>query len=219
MDKKTLLSGVMLACMIGVILLAMFSKLSLIVGVDNFSFSLSHCLLPLLGSLFGVTGCFALFSSLFAVRFISGALHFAYCGVPTLCASLAWTRYARLLNLFIPAVAMILFVAHPVGSQAMAYACFWFIPMIIALFKLNNRFFTALASTFLAHAVGSVMHLYVVNSMTPAAWMQLIPVVALERLIAAMGMYVVITSAHMLLNFVVHAVKSKQYKRSESVLH
>jgi hypothetical protein len=153
------------------------------------------------------------------VRFISGALHYAYFGIPTLCASLAWTKSARILNIFIPAVAIILFVIHPVGSQAMAYACFWFIPMIIALFKLNNRFFTALASTFLAHAAGSVIHLYFVNSMTPTAWMQLIPVVVLERLIAAMGMYVVITLVHMLFNFAINVIKNRQYKSSESALH
>src|SRR2546430_1999084 len=50
-------------------------------------------------------------------------------------------------------------------------------------------FLQALGSAFIAHAVGSVIWLYTVG-MTPAAWLGLIPVVFVERMLCAAGMTV-----------------------------
>ncbi len=51
----------------------------------------------------------------------------------------------------------------------------------------KNIFLHSLTSTFIAHAVGSVIWLYA-TPMTPEFWYALIPVVAVERLVIASGM-------------------------------
>src|SRR5207237_10360114 len=84
---------------------------------------------------------------------------------------------------------MALFIVHPIGSQAFMYSFYWLIP--IGLFGLARKtlFLEALGSTFVAHAVGSVIWLYTVPT-TAGMWVGLIPIVAVERLLFAMGMVV-----------------------------
>jgi hypothetical protein len=81
---------------------------------------------------------------------------------------------------------MILFISNPASSAAFLYSFFWLIPVLLFLTKNNNIFFAALSSTFVAHAVGSVMWLYATN-MPAEQWLALVPVVAFERLVAALG--------------------------------
>jgi hypothetical protein len=57
----------------------------------------------------------------------------------------------------------------------------------------------ALTATFIAHAVGSTIWIYS-QPTTPAFWLALIPIVALERLIYAVG----ITVMHSALAQIVH---------------
>jgi hypothetical protein len=89
----------------------------------------------------------------------------------------------------LPLLCMALFVSHPVGAAAAPYAFYWFIPMIIAMMRTENIWLHSLASTFTAHAVGSVIWLYTMP-MTPAAWLALIPLVACERILYASGIVV-----------------------------
>ncbi|MFA5074979.1 MAG: hypothetical protein WC436_02640 [Candidatus Babeliales bacterium] len=137
-------------------------------------------------------------------------LFFKYCfiskcvtfGLPTLLSTLCWsvsikqkisnTKFIKLLNfvlkVLLPIMCIILFTLHPEGNKAYIYSFYWFIPMIIYFLNkfrfYNSHFLTALATTFVAHAVGSVIWLYTVP-MTAFMWMSLIPVVAIERLIFA----------------------------------
>jgi hypothetical protein len=106
----------------------------------------------------------------------------------------------RRYSLVIPIVAMALFVLNPVGSQAWAYSLYWLIPIICALAKPNSLFFKALGATFMAHCMGSIVWLYLVNPMTPELWMALIPVVAMERFSFAIGITVSFVAVNALLN-------------------
>lgn len=91
----------------------------------------------------------------------------------------------------LPLICMFLFIVHPVGGQASVYSFYWFIPMIITIMERKTLFAHALASTFIAHAVGSVMWLYTTSGMTAALWLGLIPLVALERVAFATGIVAV----------------------------
>ncbi len=95
----------------------------------------------------------------------------------------------------LPALGIILFALGPNGAISYwYYALYWLIPAIIAYADTNNLFLRSLGATFTAHAVGSVAFLYAFAP-NPALWGALIPVVAVERLIFALGIsasYVVI---------------------------
>jgi hypothetical protein len=55
----------------------------------------------------------------------------------------------------------------------------------------KSLFLQSLASTFIAHAVGSVIWVYA-NPMTPQMWTGLIPVVFVERMVIAAGLVLAI---------------------------
>lgn len=124
------------------------------------------------------------------------------------------------IRLLLPLACMALFIMHPVGAQAFIYSFYWLIPVVLYFVPSSapsfassygghgkasvsakattdttagrpyqSLFLTALGSTFIAHAVGSVIWCYTVP-MTPAMWLGLIPVVALERTLFALGMVV-----------------------------
>lgn len=82
------------------------------------------------------------------------------------------------------------FMAHPVGAQAWVYSVYWLIPVLLYVIRKKSLFLEALGSTFIAHAVGSVIWIYA-DPITPHAWLALIPVVFIERLIFASGIVVV----------------------------
>ncbi len=101
-------------------------------------------------------------------------------------------------NLFIPLLCMILFIAHPQGRIAWYYSLYWLIP-ILAVFKKKRLIFNALGATFTAHAVGSVIFLYAFN-LPAAVWISLIPIVAVERGLFALGIWVSYPAFNTLLN-------------------
>lgn len=182
-----------ISAIIAVVLCALFgsayiAKINSIWGMPHAKFSFAQSLMPLVGMFFGLFGSWGLFCVMFGLR-ISGLISSAYFGLPTLCASLCWATSNKVIRIGIPAISMLLFALHPIGRQAVPYTFYWFIPILCAFARSNNKFLTAVASTFTAHAVGSVLHIYFINAMTPALWMALIPVVARERLIFALGMY------------------------------
>jgi len=100
--------------------------------------------------------------------------------------------------LFVPAIAMLLFIVHPIGSQAWYYSLYWLIPIIAYLLP-NNLFIRSLGSTFMAHAVGSIAFLYTFATV-PSYWIALIPIVAMERLLFAAGIAVSFVALNTLLD-------------------
>lgn len=88
----------------------------------------------------------------------------------------------------IPLLCAMLFIVHPVGGQAWVYTLYWLIPPA-ALLLSSNLFLRSLGATFTAHSIGSVIWLYAFPS-TPAFWLALIPIVAVERILFAIGISV-----------------------------
>lgn len=87
--------------------------------------------------------------------------------------------------LAVPVLAIMAFVANPVGREVWYFSLFWLIP-IVAFFKRDNLYIKSLGSTFMAHAVGGAAWVWAL-SLPAAAWKALIPVVAFERLAFALG--------------------------------
>ena len=178
---------------LGVLYLASYFKITGMHGSFGSFFSIANIIAPLVGAFAGMTGSFAVFGSSFIVRLISApflSIANPCYHLPSLCASLYWSGHRAVIRVGIPLLCMGLFIAHPIGWQAAPYALFWLIPIAIHLLGCQQLFLTALGSTFTAHAVGSVVYLYIITPMTPQAWLALIPIVPFERLIFASGMVI-----------------------------
>jgi len=186
-------------------------KFCTLIGKSFAYFSGMLFVAPLLGAFFSSPVAIVLTGLLVTTK----ALLFCYPvtgGIPTLFATLAWSthtqisqeksRYAHLFYFLVhaalPALCMIIFMTHASVGQGYVYALYWLIPIALyfshLFFKINSIFTVALSSTFIAHAVGSTLWLFTVP-MKPEQWLSLIPVVALERLITALGMMLLLLIA------------------------
>lgn len=81
---------------------------------------------------------------------------------------------------------MTLFIVHPIGGQAYYYSFYWLIPMAL-YFVPVSIISRSLSSTFVAHAIGSVVWLYFRN-LGVEVWQMLMPIVIIERMFMASGM-------------------------------
>lgn len=165
-------------------------KISFIIGSFAASFSAAAIALPVAGSFVGAFGSSLIVATALVVRLLLGSsfsLHFLAYYIPGLFSAYYWSSQSALIRVATPALCMIAFCLHPTGSAAWMYSLYWLIPVALYLKKDNSVLTTALGSTFVAHAVGSVIWLYSVP-MAPSAWMALIPMVALERSIFTLGM-------------------------------
>ncbi|MFA6489611.1 MAG: hypothetical protein WCT52_02915 [Candidatus Micrarchaeia archaeon] len=123
---------------------------------------------------------------------------------PMLFAALYFAKYGKgkLVQAAVPLACMALFIAHPVGSQAWQYSLYWLIPAAVLMLP-ENLFLRSLGSTFTAHAIGGIIWLYFIPT-TAAFWMMLIPIVAFERTLFALG----ITGSYFALNTVLSKVEA-----------
>ena len=104
-----------------------------------------------------------------------------------------------------PLLCMALFLLHPAGREAWIFSLFWLIPIVISLTSLKKGIFTsALGATFAQHGVGSIIFLYTFN-IKAGVWFSLIPVVAMERLLFALG----ITMSYLAFNMLLTKLKTK----------
>lgn len=174
-----------------VVLLSGMVKFSFILGSSRGFFSLTDAFSPLAGFLgIAFTVAVSLMRSTVSFYLYGSVLNSFFYHIPTFVGSLYWTSLKNKIALVVPVFSMIAFAINPVGIQAMPYTFYWFIP--IAIYFLNPRsfFLHALSSTFITHAVGSVIYLYTHN-LTVAHWYALIPVVLIERLLLASAMSLV----------------------------
>lgn len=104
-------------------------------------------------------------------------------------------RHVRLAAV-VPLLCMALFIMHPIGGGAWVYSLYWLIPAIALVFP-RNLLLKSFGATFTAHAVGSTLFLYSFPT-TSAFWLGLIPTVAFERTMFAIG----IAASFIALNFV-----------------
>jgi hypothetical protein len=179
---------------------ASFLKVSFLFGSSCIWFSGINMVLPLSGAFGGVFGAGLVFlvrQLLHIMFFKTISLSFLALCIPGFCASLYWSTRSFFVHVLLPLTCVILFIIHPIGSQAFVYSFYWLIPAVFYFIPRKSLFLTALGSTFIAHAVGSVIWCYTAFS-TPAMWMGLIPVVAFERTAFALGMVV----AHQLFSFI-----------------
>jgi hypothetical protein len=176
----------------GLIGLSSLVKFSWMVGSHISFFSGINIMAPLSGAFGGVFGSIASFALRTLIHFFLFGVLSVKCltlGIPNFFASLYWGTTHWLIRVGLPLTCMMLFWAHPVGLAAGAYALYWLVPVAVHCLARKHVFFEALGSTFVAHAVGSVIWLYVMP-MTSGVWLALIPVVAIERLLFATGMVI-----------------------------
>lgn len=106
--------------------------------------------------------------------------------------------------LAVPVLAIIVFLAHPIGRQIPYYTLFWVIPLIAYRFR-NNLYLKSLGATFTAHAVGGMMWIWAFN-LKAVVWQGLIPVVIAERLLFAAG----ITASYLAVKYTLSYLASKK---------
>ncbi len=173
--------------------LASIFKVSCIIGSYTAWFSMLALVMPLTGAWAGIAGSSTVFGLGLIVRMLmtgfSLPLHYLAYHIPGLFAAYYWASPSWLIRVCVPVSCMILFIVHPVGSQAWPYAMYWWIPVALTMGNQKSLFSLALGSTFTAHAVGSVIWLYTMP-MAAAHWLGLIPVVCVERFTFAFGMVI-----------------------------
>ena len=152
------------------------------------SFTLFDLFAPITGALLGpVLGIVSVFAITVVNFFYTGG-EFSTGAIirlfPILFAVYYFAKKDRS-NIAIPALAILVFWAHPVGREVWYYALFWLIP-IAAYFRRDILFVRALGSTFTAHAVGGALWIWFIG-LPAGVWISLIPVVAVERLLFAAG--------------------------------
>jgi hypothetical protein len=99
-------------------------------------------------------------------------------------------------HLLIPIIAIAAFTIHPIGRSVWYFSFYWLIPIGCYVARDRSVLARALGATFTAHAVGGALWIYFFN-LPKEVWISLIPVVAAERLLFALGiaaMYVAINN-------------------------
>lgn len=119
--------------------------------------------------------------------------------LPMLFAVLYFSRKG-VFNLVIPVLAIIAFIAHPIGWTVWYYTLFWTIPIIAYFFRDRFIFARALGATFTAHAVGGALWIWAF-ALPAKVWISLIPIVAMERGFFAIGICVSFVLVNNLLAF------------------
>ncbi|HEX4068529.1 MAG TPA: hypothetical protein VHX42_00365 [Candidatus Babeliales bacterium] len=202
-----------IASYIGIAKISGLMKVSFLVGSQMVWFSASNAVLPLAGAFGGVAGSglvFLIRQLIHLLFFKTISLSFlAFC-VPGLCASLYWATQHYTIRLLLPLMCMVLFVIHPVGAEAFVYSLYWLIFVILFFIKKKSLFLEALGSTFIAHAVGSVIWLYTVP-MAATTWVALMPLVLFERIAFALGMVIVHYMLSSIFNLIDKASHEKKY--------
>lgn len=133
-------------------------------------------------------------ASAFFVRFLNVALFHQRLDwltiirfLPTMLAAAYFGLKTKKTAIVFP-VCIALFLLNPIGRQAWMYSLIWLIPFA-ATFGKKRLVLNSLGATFTAHAVGSIIFLYMFG-LTPAIWIALIPVVFMERGLFTLGIWV-----------------------------
>jgi hypothetical protein len=209
-----------LSSTIGLVLLLIlqYFPISYIIGSVFGFFSLHNIVTPLL-ALFGgmwFTGAIMALKTLFLLA--KGKLFGAILvnTLPGLCANAYWIIPPIIGHLVLPIACIAAFLAHPVGYGAGFYTLYWLVPIIVYGANFRSFYARALSSTFVAHAVGSVLWLYLMTPMISATWIGMIPVVFFERVMLAAGMtmvyYAVCSATELITQLIGHSYPSLNKK-------
>lgn len=108
--------------------------------------------------------------------------------------------------LVIPAVAILVFLANPVGMQAWYFPLLWLIPFAAWPFRKKFLLARSLQTTFVSHSVGGAIWIWAFPT-TAVFWTALIPMVLLERSIFTLGM----SASYILMNNLLTLVPFKNF--------
>jgi len=203
MKNNILRNSFLLGVILGVMYVTSKININFVFGEHSFGLTGMSLLFPILGSLIALPQSLMLIVFFYFIKMLfGGAITF---GIPTFLATANWTlnfsetksKHKTIvaagkffLQIILPLTCIVLFIAHPQGRGAILYSFYWFIPVICfvlhTVFKKSWTFSTALSSTFIAHAIGSIIALYT-RSIPTQTWLTLIPLVAIERMIFASG--------------------------------
>src|SRR3989344_3695493 len=169
--------------------LALNIKLTNLAG-SKAAFTLFDSFAPISGAFLGATWGVV---SVVAMQFVNLLLHgasnldigFIIRLIPTAFAVIYFSRKTKL-NLIIPLLAMVVFIAHPIGRTVWYYSLFWLIPVAAYYFRDKSLIAKSLGAAFAAHSVGGALWIWAFN-LPAAVWINLIPVVIIERLLFAAG--------------------------------
>lgn len=201
------------------IVVSHYCSFSFFVGSHSLHISPFLAFVPLIGSLWGVRGSLGFFGFWGFYKYAFRGVAITG-GIPTLLATLSWTSNQEnklgmsfLLHVLFPLTCIALFCCHPVGRYAWPYAMYWFIPVVVYAWKKNDNLIAcALQSTFVAHAAGSIMWLFL-RPLSPVSWLSLIPVVAAERLVLACMMVIAYKIGMSLISCVCNCTYKKELIR------
>lgn len=125
--------------------------------------------------------------------------------IPPLFAVLYFSRKTKL-NILIPLLAIVSFNVNPVGRSVWYYSLYWLIPIVCYFWRDRSLLTKSLGATFTAHAVGGAIWIHVF-ALPKAVWVGLIPIVAAERLLFAVGIAVM----YVLINNLVNVLVQKRF--------
>ena len=166
------------------LLISHFLHFNWIIGSFSAHFSCIHLILPAFIKHFGIIGAVFLYTQdLFNV---SNIIPFLAAKSGMIYSGYIYKRIGFFNSVIIPALCMMLFMVHPIGSTVFFYSFYWFIPMILYAFFRKHLFAQALISAFVAHALGSLVWLYCYQ-LAGIYWIAALPVVPFERCLIAMG--------------------------------
>lgn len=211
MKKKYQISNIKKDKLVSLVVFIALGLLALQVPVNNLAgsgakFTLFDLFAPtagaFLGSWFGVVAVFAM-----------GAVNLLFNGVmdngsvirlfPILFG--VWFFAKRDIKfLIVPILAIISFNLNEVGRSVWYYSLFWTIPLVVYPAVKKSLVARALASTFVAHSVGGAIWIWAFN-LPASVWQGLVPVVALERSMMALG----ICASYILLNNIAFHLKNR----------
>lgn len=123
---------------------------------------------------------------------------------PMLFAVLYFAKKGKF-NFIIPVIAIVAFVIHPIGRTVWYFSLFWTIPIVAYFFRDRFLLARAIGSTFTAHAIGSVLYIWVF-SLPATVWNSLIPIVVVERFLFTLG----IAGSFVLVNNLLWLLEKKQ---------
>jgi len=169
------------------ILAVIFARLmpfSWIIGSTGFYFSWSTMIAPIVVKYIGMSWIGLFFIAKKGLTASVLLLHILH-RLPLVGAAYAYKTHHWFFSVVIPLICMGMFALHDVGCLAWPYTLYWLIPVVL-WFGSDNLCSRALTSSFVAHAIGSVIWLYCGDT-SAATWMGLIPVVFVERLLMAMA--------------------------------
>jgi hypothetical protein len=174
----------------GIVALAAYKiNFSQLLGAENQFFTLFQFFGPIAGSFLGPFLGAASVLVAEILNFLLAGKAFSWVNLfrltPMLFAAYYFGKKGSKFVALVPVMCMALFIMHPVGGQIWYYSLYWLIPLAAAFFP-NRLFMKSLGATFTAHAVGSIIFLYTLPT-TLGLWQMLIPVVAFERVMFALG--------------------------------